>query len=97
MTVSEMIEMLESMDGDAEVRLGFQPQYPFEPEVGEIVEMGEYGSYCEECEILWDAHDQSECEAERPDPEEEANIVYIGEGGQIGYMPGFARAALGWS
>ena len=79
MTVSEMIEMLEQMDGNAEVRLAFQPQWPFEHEVGEIVEV-EYG----------DDDDEVDDDADRP------NIVYIGEGGQLDYLPGNASSALGW-
>jgi len=100
MNVSELIEMLEDMDQDAEVRLAFQPNWPFEHEIGEVLDMSQAESYCEECGILWDAHNENEnaCEEERPKDEgdDNANIVYIAEAGQIGYLPGNASNALGW-
>ncbi|MEU3399521.1 hypothetical protein [Streptomyces filamentosus] len=38
MTVAELIETLEQMNPEAPVRLAFQPRYPFEHALGEVVE-----------------------------------------------------------
>lgn len=39
MTVAQLIEILEGMDEEAEVRLAIQPNYPFEHGIGEVVEV----------------------------------------------------------
>lgn len=100
MNVSELIEILEDMDQDAEVRLAFQPNWPFEHSIGQVADMSQAESYCEECEILWDAHSENKnpCDEERPNGEDEnqENVVYIAEGGQMGYLPGNASESLGW-
>lgn len=38
MTVAELIEQLQSMNPEAPVRLAIQPSWPFEHEVGRVVE-----------------------------------------------------------
>jgi hypothetical protein len=38
MTVQSLIEILEDMDPEAEVRLAIQPSYPFEHSVGQVEE-----------------------------------------------------------
>lgn len=48
-------------------------------------------------EVLFEAPTKEECEswiAEQLDGE--SKCVYIGEGAQLGYLPGFASKALGW-
>ena len=69
MTVSGLIEHLQNMDPEATVRLAIQPSWPFEHEVGRVVE----------------AYDQD------PDSDDAENVVFIGEGHQVGYLSGWAR------
>ena len=40
MKVHELIEILQDMDPDAEVFLGFQPTYPFECSIAGVVQRG---------------------------------------------------------
>lgn len=39
MTVAELLERLEDVDPDAEVRLAIQPSYPFQHEIADVVEV----------------------------------------------------------
>lgn len=39
MTVQELMELLEGMDPDAEVRMAIQPSWPFEHDVEDAVEV----------------------------------------------------------
>jgi len=41
MTVGELIEQLEGFEEEMEIRLAFQPNYPFEYEVGDIAPAGD--------------------------------------------------------
>ena len=87
MTIRDLIDELEDLaeeHGDeTEVRLAIQPNWPFEHSIREIVAVSPA-----------DAADEDEDE---PGDDAEAEpIVYIGEGSQIGYLPGLASRALGW-
>lgn len=83
MTVKDLIRQLEDFDPYAEVRLAFQPSWPFEHSIGNVVSV-----------------DLTDEDALEDDPFVDHNtgerIVYIGEGSQIGYLPGQASSELGW-
>lgn len=115
MTVRELIGVLECEPEDAEVRLAFQPSWPFEHSVGDVVTMDDAGSDLEvvECEGEWYVEEGEEGEVAGPfateaeaeskltslleaEDEEIGNVVWIGEGGQLGYLPAVASRALGW-
>jgi hypothetical protein len=68
MTVAELIELLEDLPADAEVRLATQPSWPMEYSLGHRV-----------------AEDA------------EANVVYLAERTQLGYLSGDAAEQLGWA
>jgi hypothetical protein len=82
MTVQELIDALSQMNPNAEVRIAHQPSWPFELSVGSVVSAED---------ALADPDDEDE-------PEELPNleVVWIGEGSQIGYLPGAVKSALGW-
>jgi hypothetical protein len=76
LTLRDFIDTLEDLADehgtDTEVRLAFQPTWPFEHSIGgiEAVTLREDGG--------------------------KTPVVYIGEGRQLGYLPGAAAVALGW-
>ena len=96
MNVRDLMSYLEDFDGDTEVRLATQPNWPFESTI-DTVAAPEGTTHCEECEVAWAVHGEHGCDAEQGDEDELKNVVYIGEGSQIGYLPGAARNALGWA
>jgi len=67
MTVGGLIEYLEDLDLEAEVRLAQQPQWAFEYSVGEVAGV----------------------------ETEDGQVIYIGEGAQLAYLPSAAQQALG--
>lgn len=82
MTVRELIMELEDFPQDAEVRLACQPAWPFEYSISSVVSV----------------HPKDTDEEEfTPEEDDEESIIYIGEGSQIGYLPGQAANKLGWS
>lgn len=80
MTVQELIDILSDCNPNAEVRLAFQPEWPFEYAIGEVVSSQDF--------------DLDEDEDE--DEEDIEPVVYIGESKQLGYLSGVATRALGW-
>ena len=82
MKVGQLIEMLEQMPEDAEVMLAQQPNWPFEYSLSDVVMVGP------------DADNQLDDDDEDDRPDE--NIVYLVEGSQTRYLPGFACNAVGW-
>jgi len=84
MTVKQLIRQLEDFNPDSEVRLAIQPSWPFEHSIGNVVSV----SLTDE-----DADDDEEVPDYANTGEE---IVYIGEGYQVGYLPGQASSELGW-
>lgn len=111
MTLQELIQQLTELqqelgpNEDPEVRLAIQPQWAFAhridqvvfPEAPRVVTRDEYEAMDEVAQDRCDrdADDglvvyQEECE---PMPE---RFIYIGEGGQVEYLPGDASRALGW-
>jgi len=63
-TAQDLIDFLQDLDPDTEIRIAEQPNWPFEYSIDEVVEVD--------------------------------GIVYIGEGSQIGYLPGEVSNELGW-
>jgi hypothetical protein len=85
MTLRDLIDRLtdlaEEYGEDTEVRLAFQPSWPFEHSIGEVA-----------------AVDPSEPhpQMEEDDAPGKTPVVYLGEGSQLGYLPGAAARELGW-
>jgi len=86
--IRELIDQLEDLaeeHGDAtEVRLAFQPSWPFEHSIADVVATEQDDDEGEDDDV-----------ARRPDGDGHV-VVYIGEGRQIGYLPGAGARALGW-
>jgi hypothetical protein len=74
MRVRELIEELEGMNPEAEVRFASQPSWPFEYNIQGVVE----------------------CNPEDESDNEPAEVVYLVEGNQIGYLPGEVKDEIGW-
>ena len=72
MTVQDLIDELEYLDPETEVRFASQPSWPFEYSIREVV--------------VADVEKRGE----------EKQVAYLGEGRQIGYLPGAAKEELGW-
>jgi hypothetical protein len=70
MTVSELIERLQELNPDAEVRLAVQPSWPFENEIAGVVDSAALNT-----------SDLDEDEREIPE-----DVVWIADGGQIDYL-----------
>ena len=96
MQVRELIEFLEDMPEDAEVRLAHQPSYPFEYSIGDVVEVSGHGQSCPECDTDWDVHVDQGCDEPVPEDDDEPSVVYIAEKSQLGYLSGHASRELGW-
>lgn len=71
MTVGELIESLSDFPVDAEVRLMTQPSWPFENRVAGV---------CAAQQLT-----EPDCGESEEFTEEDVKVVYIVEGGQIGY------------
>ena len=87
MKVRELIEELEAHDGDAEVLIGSQAQWPFEYAVHGIIDRAEVV--------------RAEAEADEPestpDPDEKASDVFIVEGTQLRYgSKAMWEGSAGW-
>lgn len=102
MTLSELIEKLNEIQeehGDAEVRLAQQPSWPFEYSISDVIveSTNDFEVLSkDELEEL-DADELKEYEQAKKKAEEEASsVVYIGEGSQLGYLPGSVSKSLGW-
>lgn len=88
MTVRELLDALEGLDEGAEVRLACQPSWPFEYRLQAVAS----------AQDLWRENDEA------TDPEDrdysgsagypKTDVVYLFEGYQLGYLPGYARE--GW-
>lgn len=99
MTVGELLELLEGVDQDAEVRLATQPSWPLQYKVRGVVTPDDVREaseeMCQECGYFNGCH-KDECPVADEEPEEIPNIVYIVEGNQPSdspYLPGDVRNA----
>jgi len=111
MTLSELIDHLTTIqsgldDGhDPEVRLAHQPSWPFELHIAQVVEVDMHADEREEIREFLGVADPLEDgsaidDARKRLTEIDANpgtVIYLGEGSQIGYLPGCAASELGWS
>lgn len=110
MTVGDLIQLLETMDEDAEVRLAHQPNYPFDYRVGGVADsamvaeakrnrvledMTDEGLLGGESALEEDAVEGEIEERLGHDHDVEENIVWITEAGQIGYCSGAIFDAAG--
>jgi len=94
MTVEELIELLESQPQDAEVRLAIQQRWPFEHRIAGVAGPDEIKD-----QLLADLEEDNEDGPADEELESEVqtrcgNVVYIGEGGQLGYLPSVAKVAF---
>jgi len=93
MNVRELIETLEefaeSHGDETEVRLATQPNWPFENTIASVVAIGEVEKSL--AADVWDGVDDY-CE----EYIQGCAILYIGEGRQIGYLPGRAKQKFEW-
>jgi len=100
MTIRELIELLEQFDPDAEVKLACQPNWPFEHEIRDVAEFS-----VNEVEGDYDPYDDSDepCEpgyTASYESDDGSTVVYIVQGIQTRYLPGFVAGELrgmGWS
>ncbi len=81
MTVAELIEQLEQMNPDAEVRIASQPEWPFEYSIEQVREIHQHE--CDPDDALPMADDQE-------------SIGYIAEGQQLAYLNSSVAANIGW-
>ena len=86
MTISELITQLNDFDGDAEVRLAVQPNWPFENSIAHVISREEMDR--DSCESSDEDNDADQ--GDDPDAQETNTVVYIAEGGQLGYLSGDA-------
>ena len=111
MTLQELINQLTDLQEelnpgeDPEVRLAIQPQWAFEHSLSGVVMTGDAQVVTRD---EFDAMSEEEQERAQElaeegevillDHGEEApeRVVYLGEGSQVGYLPGEASRALGW-
>ena len=91
MKIAELIERLTELAEDfpdAEVRLATQPSWPFEYSIENVVGPYELGEA---------ARERALDRGREYDPEdvddEEPLVVYLAEGGQLGYLSGAANTA----
>ena len=80
-TVGELIEALEDYDPQTPVRWAAQPAWPFEYTIGAVVQTPS------------DADLSDTDVSAQPD---DAPVVWLGEGTQVGYLAGAAASALQW-
>jgi hypothetical protein len=85
MTVGELRELIEGLEDGVEVRLAIQPQWAFEYSIGSAVLVGPDGDQP-------DAYGEEE-DAAMPPAE---NVLYLTEGTQLGYLPGYTSRVIGW-
>lgn len=110
MTLNELIEQLTALqeelgNEDPEVRLAIQPQWAFEHSIDQVVlpnrpriiTASEFEAMSEEeQERANEAADRDEVTFLDDGEQAPDRVIYIGEGRQVGYLPGEASRALGW-
>ncbi|MFC5947055.1 hypothetical protein ACFQH9_02030 [Pseudonocardia lutea] len=85
----------ETLSPDAEVRLAIQPNWPFEHSVAAVAVPE---PRCDTCgaHAGWKHEEGCDEGVGLVDLVNSAEVVYLSEGGQIGYLSGEAREAVGW-
>ena len=84
MNVGDLKRLLEGIDDDTEVRFASQPSWPFEYSIADVHE-------CWPDPEPYPEGDDLEGEEFENDP-----VVYLVEGQQLRYLPGYVAEALGW-
>ena len=72
----------EEAANEIDVRLAIQPRWAFEHSIGDIE--------------LVNMNEPDEDDEDEPESEEPKYVLYIAEGGQLGYLPGVASNTLGF-
>lgn len=91
MNVQNLIRMLEDLDPEAEVRLAIQPSYPFEHRLGGVRYRSKNQEAIDDIHEAMRGGELTEEEKEEASDrlleldETDEKIVYLLEGGQIGY------------
>lgn len=88
MTVGELMERLDQLDPDSEVRWAAQPSWPFEYSIADVVPVIE--------DEIVDEEDAEEAMQEIPESPKRDDIIYLVEGTQIGYLPSHVCKEIGW-
>jgi hypothetical protein len=87
-TLRELIDELQDYatehGDDIEVRLAQQPRWAFEYAIGALAV------------VRTDDEEEDDDDAPVDTSDDAEPILYIGEGSQLGYLPGHAARALGW-
>lgn len=106
MNVRELIQELEGLDPETEVRIAEQPHWPFEYSVDSIVVVtpAPLGPSKEKFDKMTEEQQdvilRKMDEGKLQDPDDPnaktETIVYIGEGRQLGYLPGNVKDELDW-
>ncbi|NLT34283.1 MAG: hypothetical protein GXX83_00050 [Gaiellales bacterium] len=104
MTAADLIELLEGVDPDTEVRIAEQPSWPFEYDISGVVEakLGadrEENANLERAQEILDADDatpEERAQAYRIIDTASTSVLYIVEGTQLAYLPSMASRAIGW-
>lgn len=82
MTVRELKDLLEDFEDECEVRFASQPGWAFEYEIDDAVSP--------------DAREVDDDGEPAEAGDEAVPVVYLVEGRQIGYLPGFVADSIGW-
>lgn len=97
MTTRDLIELLEDLErqhGECDVRLAMQPAWPFEYDIDAVAAV-ELGNPDPDEYDMDDPEDRGRW-YEAVGQAEPGFVVYLGEGEQLGYLPGEASRELGW-
>lgn len=104
MRVQDLIEELQNMDPEAEVRIATQPSWPFEHSCANVVEVDLGVPGPEDVEAAHGVLNDPDCDDDEKEfarrvlqhDDSKPKIVYLAEGRQVGYLPGVVRSELGW-
>lgn len=107
MNVRELMDELDGLPEDAEVRLAFQPEWPLQYHVDQVIEFRDEhdvdeNGLCETCGSDFSGEDDPTIAIEKHLEETDgtdSSTVYLAEGGQVydaPYLPGAAVRELGW-
>jgi hypothetical protein len=100
MNVGDLKRALEDLDDDLEVRWASQPSWPFEWEISDVqvfdLNQDQEDENAEFEEPSVHENPDSAGDEDGYDYVEPNEIVYLVEGNQIGYLPGYVKKGLGW-
>lgn len=72
MTIDDLREMIEGLDGDIEVRLAMQPRWPFEYSIDRAI-------------LKTEALESGDPDEDDESPDDDDEVLYLTEGSQLGY------------